>query len=72
MEKPICDSQTWQPISTAPRDGSEYLAYNGKQYCICHWSDMKWANPEAQPMVFPMNDATHWMPLPSPPKGKTP
>lgn len=55
----------WQPIETAPKDGTKYLATNGVHTTDCSWDDMSWADRE--PCVFPLKDATHWMPLPPPP-----
>jgi hypothetical protein len=55
----------WLPISEAPKDGTNYLATNSAGiYAVCHWNKMDWANSE--PCVFPMSDATHFMPLPKP------
>ena len=57
----------WQPIETAPRDGSDVLIWcdTGK-ICIAHfdyatfawWSDLS---------TRECPDPTHWMPLPAPP-----
>jgi hypothetical protein len=62
----------WQPIETAPRDGTHFLAYwtssevdaHLKQYHVCHYSyGVLW------PSWIKDNDMpTHWMPLPPPPK----
>lgn len=67
---------TWQPIGTAPKDGTEVWAFNGEQ------ARMKWiscdgyglwiyadelltdADPEAE-------QPTHWMALPEPPLAST-
>jgi len=59
----------WQPIETAPRDGTYILAWVrpvwGVQYLRIvtfyhgQWVDSCDLSPE---------DCTHWMPLPEPPK----
>jgi hypothetical protein len=57
----------WQPIETAPKDGTRILACNADEraeYIIvgyfrgAHFTDGQW----------PMIPVTHWMPLPDPPK----
>ena len=67
----------WQPIETAPRDGTEILAHNadGKHdaprsdvaliYWPSHWRYPTWVNA-ATGELEPGN-ITHWMPLPEPP-----
>lgn len=58
----------WQPIETAPKDGSCYLAINEHGgVCVCHWDEMEWS--DLIPCVFPLSDAILWMPLPNSPKG---
>jgi hypothetical protein len=61
----------WQPIDTFPKDGSDFLGYNGiyidRTWCHCiddegngvfmHQDYVPW---------YP----THWMPLPEPPTGE--
>ena len=70
----------WQPIETAPRDGTIFLAINAKgsmkgfKYQFVYsdlqpdnqiWStDAGWRNPG---MDWPAY-FTHWMPLPTPPQ----
>lgn len=58
----------WQPIETAPRDGTKFLGYCGNTIIISHWDDMEWA--AQKPSFFPVSIITHWMPLPEAPKEK--
>jgi hypothetical protein len=59
---------TWQPIETAPRDGTRVLASVGvgpaAWRTIASYSDILkcWCG---EGLVF--NRPTHWMPLPPPP-----
>ncbi|WP_420013308.1 DUF551 domain-containing protein [Tateyamaria sp.] len=62
-------ARQWKPMETAPRDGTEILGYVGEGYVggavvlrfdlnttsWLDWDDDAW-------------EATHWMPLPSPPE----
>lgn len=68
---------TWQPISTAPRDGTEILVWGcvGQDIerahiwavVIAEWDDWPhkpaWRWSDGMEEVVP----THWMPLPAPP-----
>ena len=68
----------WKPIETAPKDGTHILAYRvpiGIRFTsmtnpptVVHWFDDGFytsVNEIAPERPF---DATHWMPLPEPPK----
>lgn len=70
----------WQPIETAPRDGTEILIYLGSPWAAVekaqwyepwrNWQkeNIDWSeNPKEQ---FGIGSAipTHWMPLPAPPE----
>jgi len=63
----------WQPIESAPKDGTFYLATNGKlqrvENCppghvagIWHRIDGDWRGHALG------DDSTHWQPLPAPPE----
>ena len=63
----------WQPIETAPKDGSVVLLYVGMirpDYACAHWNGHFWEviNPECVCDGFwsEFGQPTHWMPL-SPP-----
>ena len=64
----------WQPIETAPKDGTDILCYerghpkipedNGFM-AVAHWSNGTWSED-----VSGWVEPTHWMPLPEPPTGE--
>ena len=66
----------WQPIETAPKDGTPILASadSGDYPFIAYWgyvgrftsSPKMWLGHEYGAM--PDNALTHWMPLPEPPE----
>jgi hypothetical protein len=60
----------WRLIETAPRDGTEILIYDQRTPSwgvidFAYWWENHWHIP-----VYDSNatNATHWMPLPDPPK----
>ena len=68
---------TWQPIETAPRDGTEMLLWDGTNLGVGFRTDTAWG------LVFELHNwewgheisfktvyPTHWMPLPEPPEGE--
>ena len=64
----------WQPISTAPKDGTVFLGYKLGQFRECYKvprddCDM-WCfgGVSGADDLFPNIKPTHWMPLPTPPK----
>lgn len=75
----------WQDISTAPRDGTEILAFqaDGKfhigpedhvgthlpAWAVVSWKDGYWDGYYSG--LGPLDAPTHWMPLPPPPNEKT-
>jgi hypothetical protein len=75
----------WQPIETAPKDGTAIVAYCPR-LGVCaptSWNDDKYSkNPKPYwrhwvEHIFRVrcvreDQSTHWMPLPPPPEGKKP
>mgnify|MGYP006266670133 CR=1 FL=1 len=63
----------WQPIETAPTNGTVIWAFNGEQVRM-RWSQGdQWAlwiyDDDVLNDIDPSPDQpTHWMPLPEPPK----
>lgn len=66
----------WQPIETAPRDGTPVLLTNGDTMEVGGWQEGWRGKPgtfwcqgcDEYPVCI---NATHWMPLPPPPPLKT-
>lgn len=63
------DAMTWQPIDTAPKDGTLVLIWMPlfKRVFACEfanglWQTGVWTNDMS------MHPPTHWMPLPDPPQ----
>jgi hypothetical protein len=69
-------TQTWQPIETAPKDGTRIVALSNKKGLglpsFIHWDDGAWCGmtyeDEKRLVIY---DPTHWMPLPTPPTEET-
>lgn len=65
--------QGWQPIESAPRDGTDIdLWANGQRVTDCHWHCGQWlswhsSSVDEEPTWEAIKNATHWMPLPAPP-----
>jgi hypothetical protein len=53
---------TWQPIETAPKDGTEILLTDGHYKRTGYWATRigAWSIDAAVPLGMP----THWAPLP--------
>jgi hypothetical protein len=61
---------SWQPIETAPKDGTSFLAANGMWITVGFWhrSFNVWAcNAPVYSRYPPGEEPTHWQPLPKPP-----
>lgn len=74
-------AMTWQPIETAPRDGTEVLVWcsrNNEMY-VCVYYKKADDDKAPSPWLYAVSDyyqtdpyhvvsnPTHWMPLPPPP-----
>jgi hypothetical protein len=75
----------WQPIETAPKDGTEFVAYcEDDEYWLIRWCPndkedaVKWAGRGAWCAGKDVGEQvvvsclTHWQPLPDPPQAVTP
>lgn len=67
----------WQPIETAPKDGTQILVWDGSNMICVKWHEIPqqfaaWefahTNDHAH---FVTRDVTHWRPLPEPPSEKS-
>lgn len=65
--QPVQATESWQPIETAPKDGTRLLLHYAPRRLTkvgkwdagsCYWSADQWLHEKAP---------THWMPLPAPP-----
>ena len=57
----------WQPISTAPRDGTKILTarcFNGWHFDVGLCENDLWIAVSSRSFIYP----THWMSLPDPPE----
>ncbi len=70
----LCAAQepvsAWQPIETAPKDGTSVLGYwlGGQHDCAIHATKFhrgRWWEPNED---YPQSPPTHWQPLPEAPK----
>jgi hypothetical protein len=73
----------WQPIETAPKDGTQVLVWwrDFGTLRVASWSDewqqwIFWFGFVAEPAAIPCHELgknhTHWMPLPPPPEQNGP
>lgn len=75
----------WQPIETAPKDGTRIIGWNGDVVTEMGWvgradddGHVGWCQAEFWDggLLYEMHnqmepEPTHWMPLPDPPKDDT-
>ena len=65
-------AQQWRPIETAPKDGEIVLLFTRGRFMFLGWWNMGiklWYS--GRPLAFDLEQPTHWMPLPAPPKGES-
>ena len=66
----------WQPIETAPKDGTSILVCDKGHYYpfVAEWNEQEkyWRSTSCIDQYFGIADATHWMPLPEPPSKDAP
>jgi hypothetical protein len=64
-------TQDWQPIDSAPKDGTPILIALGTRMDLARWrrQDQCWEGPDS--CAF-SEQPTHWMPLPDPPVSASP
>ena len=61
----------WQPIDTAPKDGTDILVYvptSGEQFVVYWHKEEVWAHSITPTGAIGYCEPTLWMPLPEPPK----
>ena len=63
----------WQPIETAPKDGTKVLIFDGEEIFLASYKNYCGTMPTWQPEyaevpMFEDDMPSHWMPLPAPPK----
>lgn len=68
------DAARWQPIETAPKDGTLVDLWAGERIADCAWNVPSncWAERSVssfsgRPYWAVVNNPTHWMPLPAAP-----
>lgn len=82
VARPMIEAQRWRSIESAPKDGSEFLAYDrvAKKFDACtmiKFSGDSWGCRQTQydgeygpfewDFGYDWRNITHWMSLPSPP-----
>jgi hypothetical protein len=70
----------WQPIETAPKDGTRILLWDTDEAVVAKWDDISMGGAKGWQiavvkLIGDVNyyeatfNPTHWMPLPEPPRG---
>jgi hypothetical protein len=66
----------WQPIATAPKDGTSFLAYRNGRVADCYRVQRDdcemfcFGGTSAATEVFALHRPTHWKPIPAPPRAE--
>ena len=60
----------WQPIETAPRDGTVVLVYAPGRDGLSAMQSTCAYHPDAGWCIDELRQPSHWMPLPAPPADK--
>jgi len=67
-------ADNWQPIETAPKDGTRFLAFDGNIMAVCRMENISTSQPlfvcrvpEWDHENYDHPNFTHWMPSPAPP-----
>ncbi|MEM1040834.1 MAG: DUF551 domain-containing protein [Pseudomonadota bacterium] len=64
----VRENNDWQPIETAPLDGTDILTWDGNYHTVLFMSQYGSGWTAGNPRI--KYEPTHWQPLPSPPKGE--
>jgi hypothetical protein len=67
------ERSTWQPIETAPKDGTKILLICAEPmtdptYVVGLWIKDSWHSDWDHTMIGPELEVKHWMPLPAAPE----
>lgn len=65
-------AQTWQPIETAPKDGTRILVarVTDGRVGISWWDGLRLEDKDKWACYSMLTPPTHWMPLPDPPAAR--
>jgi hypothetical protein len=72
MTTPSTRSHQWEPIDTAPHDGTHIVLSDGEVVTVGRYLENgRWFGANADPTDYWDGELypTHWMPLPTPPEG---